>query len=69
MRKEEIIIQGKASFYTNAYGAYRWDSHLQAPKKQWYLVSHLTEFDKMRGVETRHIECVVDDFGNLVGVK
>jgi len=67
--KTEIVLQTTASFYTGAYGAYRWDKLLQAKQKQWYLVSHLTEFDKMRGVEMRHIECVVDDFGNLVGVK
>ena len=69
MRQNQIILQDAASFYTKTYGAYRWHALLQAEKKQWHLISQVMEFDRMRGVQTPHIECVVDDFGNLVGVK
>ena len=63
-----IIHQSADAFWTAAYGAFRWHPQLKAVKAQWFLVSSVLEFDRMRGLLNSHIECVVDDFGNLVGV-
>ncbi len=64
----KIICQSSSNFFTASYGAFRWDKHLYAKKGQWALISSQMEFDRMRDVPSVHIDCVVDDFGNLVGV-
>ena len=59
------------SFFTDFYGAFRWDFRVPGASKNWYLVGLNTEFDRMRGIQNSdiHITCVVDDFGNLVRVE
>ena len=57
------------SFFTDAYGAFRWDRNIGSRIGTWFLVSFSLEFDRMRGlISEPHITCVVDDFGNLVKV-
>ena len=65
-----ITHQTVSGFYTRAYGAFRWDTHLTGGQGNWFLVTMNYEFDKMRGVDPygTSISCVVDDFGNLVKV-
>ena len=65
-----ITQQTDSGFFTRAYGAFRWDTHLKASADKWYLVTMNYEFDKLRGlgVGDTNIACVVDDFGNLVKV-
>lgn len=57
-------------FWTDAYGAYRWDSILAQKTGLWELISLNVDFDYMRGIDPGkvHTSCVVDDFGNLVKV-
>lgn len=58
------------SFFTPFYGAFRWHEQLCGRVGMWALVGFNLEFDQMRGIkpDSVHIECVVDDFGNLVRV-
>ena len=63
-----ITHQTVSGFYTRAYGAFRWDTHLKGGNGNWFLVTMNYEFDKLRGVGDTNIACVVDDFGNLVKV-
>ena len=63
-----VIQSAPAMFWTKAYGAFRWHSHLYADKAPWYLVTFNSEFDRMRGVDQVNIPCTVDNFGNLVRV-
>ena len=64
-----ITQQTDSGFFTRAYGAFRWDTHLRSAGK-WFLVTMNYEFDKLRGlgVGDTNVACVVDDFGNLVKV-
>ena len=67
-----VISNSPAAFWTDSYGAFRWHSHLRPSKgNQWALISSNIEFDQMRGIPTGkvHLDCVVDDFGNLVPVQ
>jgi len=59
------------AFFTDTYGAFRWDRNLCSRPGTWYLVSLNNDFDRMRGVGfcDVNITCVVDDFGNLVRVN
>ena len=65
-----VITQGPAMFWTEGYGAFRWDAILTTRPGTWYLVTLNLAFDQLRGVhnDDRNITCVVDDFGNLVRV-
>ena len=63
-----ITTNEDGMFWTASYGAFRWHDYLMPLKGQWQLVSMQMEFDRMRNVPNVHINCVVDDFGNLVGV-
>lgn len=65
----QITTTDHAAFWTGAYGAFRWDKWLGSKTKQWNLISLLSEYDSMRGITHRHIDCVVDDFGDLVAVQ
>lgn len=64
----KIVCENDCAFWTDSYGAFRWDTHLQGRPGTWYLVSTCPDFDYMRGLVSAHITCVVDDFGNLVKV-
>ncbi len=63
-----IVTDDPACFWTGTYGAFRWSEHLQAANGQWLLVTLNLAFDRMRGVSAPNIECVVDDFGDLVRI-
>ena len=66
--KAAIIASRPDAFWTNEYGAFRWDKHLYSANAPWYLVSMQSDFDVMRGFGHIHVPCTTDDFGNLVGV-
>jgi hypothetical protein len=58
------------SFYTDSYGAHRWEPALITRPGTWRVVTMNLEFDRMRGIDNDVINmtCVVDDFGSLVKV-
>lgn len=64
-----ITEKGSSSFWTDGYGAFRWDDTLLSRPGTWFLVTKNLAFDFMRvGPYDVNITCVVDDFGDLVRV-
>jgi hypothetical protein len=65
----QITTIAPSAFWAQSYGAFRWDEWLGSKTKQWALISMNLEFDQMRNVQRSHVDCVVNDFGDLVVVQ
>lgn len=54
-------------FWTPFYGVHRHYSQLCKPGL-YAVIALNPELARMQGAKSAHVNCVVDDFGNLVGV-
>jgi hypothetical protein len=65
----KIITFGqKESMYMPTLSMHRWDKYLAPIHGTWSVICQNNELAYMQGVQTGnvHLNCIVDDFGNLV---
>jgi hypothetical protein len=64
---ESISDSSVSAIYNESIFVWQWDACFKVKNfENYYVVAMNAELERMQGAERIHVECIVDDFGNLV---